>query len=492
MSFATEVGGWRALSLRMGGWQPTIYHQFDVARQLLIMGTSENSKPNYKSDSTEIRVTSPDAEEVYVFSLAGKHLRTLYGLTGAVKYLFTHDLNGDLIKVTDKYGQETIFTRDLVTRIVTSITSPKGLVTVLDYNTNGYLKSVSNPNQEIYSFEYKDATSGLLSRFTKPEGQYSTFTYDSAGFLVKDEHSGGFSQTLRSEYNPSNSHSPRSNFITTSEGRVTISSMQNSLTTSKETHYQQSTPDGVYISSRNGSTASSVKDNKKLQSISYSFDPRHVGATYTSLIGLTMNKKTNVTSYERKASLSNANDPFSIISLEYKERSVDGTKVSTYNPTNKEWSVVTSENRKSVSRMNAMEDIVQSQLGNLGPVKYSYLANGRLSKISQSERTTSFYYDQNGFLSKTIDPIGRITTQRNDLVGKPISITNPDGRTTHYEYDLNGNLISMKLPTNQNNDRVHSFEYNEQELLSKYSPPLLSGNSATDYEYNLDKELTKI
>jgi len=49
-------------------------------------------------------------------------------------------------------------------------------------------------------------------------------------------------------------------------------------------------------------------------------------------------------------------------------------------------------------------------------------------------------------------------------------------------------MTKMILP----HGMVHNFTYNGLELLGKYQPPIIAGVNDTDYEYNLDKQLTKI
>jgi YD repeat-containing protein len=60
----------------------------------------------------EIVIPSQDGTEVFVFSGAGLHLRTLNALTGAVKFQFVYDSSGKLVQVTDGDNNVTTIERD--------------------------------------------------------------------------------------------------------------------------------------------------------------------------------------------------------------------------------------------------------------------------------------------------------------------------------------------------------------------------------------------
>jgi RHS repeat-associated protein len=57
-----------------------------------------------------------------------------------------------------------------------------------------------------------------------------------------------------------------------------------------------------------------------------------------------------------------------------------------------------------------------------------------------------------------------------------------------YAYDANGNLTSLTPPERPG----HVFRYDKVDQTSAYEPPPVAGTGNTIYEYNLDKDLTKI
>ena len=57
--------------------------------------------PKWEHPGAEFAVASEDGRELYAFTAAGRHERTLAALTGAVRYAFGYDARGDVTTVTD-------------------------------------------------------------------------------------------------------------------------------------------------------------------------------------------------------------------------------------------------------------------------------------------------------------------------------------------------------------------------------------------------------
>ncbi len=57
-----------------------------------------------------------------------------------------------------------------------------------------------------------------------------------------------------------------------------------------------------------------------------------------------------------------------------------------------------------------------------------------------------------------------------------------------FGYDANGNVTSVTPPGRP----AHVFGFTPNDLMSSYTPPLLSTEAPTTYEYNLDKQPTVI
>ncbi|MBY0586559.1 putative Ig domain-containing protein [bacterium] len=77
------------------------------------------------------------------------------------------------------------------------------------------------------------------------------------------------------------------------------------------------------------------------------------------------------------------------------------------------------------------------------PSRTTYNSIGRPTRIVDAQgNVTSFDYDQAGNLWRTVDPLGRISTQQIDPnTGLLKETRDAEGRTTRYRYDIAGNLI---------------------------------------------------
>ena len=136
---------------------------------------------------------SPDGHEVYEFSGAGRHLRTLDGLTGVTRYQFAYDAAGRFSDVTDANGNTTHIERT-ADGTPTAIVAPNGQRTTVTLGNDGYLSAIANPAGETTSLTY--GPGGLLATLTDPRGGVHTFIYDGPGRLISDQGPSGEIKTL--------------------------------------------------------------------------------------------------------------------------------------------------------------------------------------------------------------------------------------------------------------------------------------------------------
>ena len=88
------------------------------------------------SSFSDIVMAAEDGSEVYVFTSAGRHLRTLDALTGTVRFQFTYDGAGRLATVADSDGNVTTIERDGSGNL-SAIVAPFGQRTTLAVNGDG-------------------------------------------------------------------------------------------------------------------------------------------------------------------------------------------------------------------------------------------------------------------------------------------------------------------------------------------------------------------
>src|SRR6185295_13078039 len=101
--------------------------------------------------ATEIVIPSSDVLQLYVFNEVGRHLRTLHALTGATLHTFSYDASGRLASIVDGAGNTVTIARAADGKPL-SITAPRGQVTQLQTDANGYLTSIANPAGEARVF----------------------------------------------------------------------------------------------------------------------------------------------------------------------------------------------------------------------------------------------------------------------------------------------------------------------------------------------------
>src|SRR5690606_4198402 len=108
------------------------------------------------------------------------------GLLGHTLYEFGYDEHNLLISSTDAHGNVTLIDRD-VDGTPLGITAPfgptnlQGQTMALTLDEDGYLETVTNANNETWTIGYENNGGGLVTSFTKPRGNASTYVYDSLG-----------------------------------------------------------------------------------------------------------------------------------------------------------------------------------------------------------------------------------------------------------------------------------------------------------------------
>ncbi|HEX7672551.1 MAG TPA: RHS repeat-associated core domain-containing protein [Bdellovibrio sp.] len=442
--------------------------------------------------TTNISIPSSDGGEIYVFSSAGVHLKTLNALTNAVRWTFGYNDAGLLISATDGDGNVTSLTRDS-NGLVTSITSPYGAVTQLSSDGNGYLASVANPNGETYQLKY--ATGGLLSEFVRPNGKSSKFDYDSTGLLIKDTNAnGGFTALLRT-LSPSTGTtiqmSTAENMQSTRQfsqdyfGTGVVADTHEDGTTSLANYFKSSfsnqEPSGDQVSiysaadTRLGAPASYNSQTSFLSGGSPSSSPAWFSVVHT-----------------RTYTYPNPGDTSTFVRTD-KDAWELKSQTSTYDSSTKTFTDVSALDVTSTRVIDDQGRPLRVQTANLAATVNTYDSHGRLvssvtgdPQVDGSSRTTTFSYNAQGLLGTVTDALGRTTSYTYDASQRPLTTTFNDGRSVTYEYDQDGNVTGVTPPSRPK----HIFGFDAIDSLISYLAPTESRN--TTYSYNLDKKLTGV
>ncbi|XP_041440534.1 teneurin-4 isoform X7 [Xenopus laevis] len=127
-------------------------------------------------------VSSPIAQELYLFDTMGRHLYTQSLTTGDYLYNFTYTGEGDLTLITDNNGNTLNVRRDS-TGMPLWLVVPDGQVYWLTIGTNSALKSMSAQGHELAMMTYH-GNSGLLATKSNEDGWTTFYEYDGFGRLT--------------------------------------------------------------------------------------------------------------------------------------------------------------------------------------------------------------------------------------------------------------------------------------------------------------------
>ncbi|WP_374077024.1 RHS repeat domain-containing protein [Bdellovibrio bacteriovorus] len=467
----------------LGGWSPSIVHSYDPFKRVLYSGDGSSRPVEAVETETGYYATNSSGTEIYFFDSNGKHLQTKNTLIGNLIFFIAYDEQNRIQSISDQYNNVTSF---VFTDAQVEIVSPYGQRTRILFDNNGWLKSVTNPNNETYSVDIN--ANGFIIGFQKPAGQKSIVTYDEEGLVVKDQGAGGdFVSFLRlfdaSTLKQTVTKTTAMNRTTQYISSVVLGDSQRSTVSSY----------GASSSSTNTKDGSSSVDSHGIvHSTSYTDDPRFGSmASYTSSDSVTYPDQSisTIISKSISAVLSDENDPLSLASLRVTTTlQNDSSRVFTseYNSSERVLTSTSAEGRKVHQTLSVNGQVASVQKGNLTPTLFNYDGRGRVSSIQQGDRTMSFAYDEFGNLESSTDYYGRVTQYRYDGANRVTQKISPSGNSVSMSYDANGNMIGI-APAGR---KMHKFVYNLFELVGEYLPPQVSAwvTGSTLYKYNLDQQ----
>ncbi len=434
--------------------------------------------------TSEILIAAEDGSELYQFDSLGRHLRTRDALTGATLLTFGYDAVGRLSAVTDADNNVTTVERDGQGR-PTGILGPFGQRTTLAVDGVGYLASVSDPLGNRVQPYHQAA--GLLDSLADPRGNVHRFTYDGEGRLRRDDDpAGGFKTLTLTETDSSWTVAIPTALGRTQTYRVDRTSLGGTrrvltdpaglLTTSTTTRDGRTTTSyatGLTMTATGGADPRWAMQAPILQSLTV----QTPGGLTASLTG-----RSHVT-------LSNPADPLTL-ATQIDSMALNGQwTVSGYDQATREMVRTSPAGRQVFGRLDARGRLVKAQTAGLDSLTISYDAQGRVTQEQVGGRIWTYAYDSRSRLVRTIDPVGRQDSLIYDDADRPTRRLLPGGREIQFGYDSSGNLTSITPPAQV----PHSFGLTPVDLVSGYTPPNVGlASPATTYEYNLDRQLTRI
>ena len=419
---------------------------------------------------------SDDGREVYLFSGEGRHLRTLDALTGAVRFQFSYDADGNLASVTDASGNVTTIER--TGGIATAIVAPGGQRTDLTINPDGWLESVSDPLAEAHTMAY--SAEGLLQTFADPMGNVHTFAYDVRGRLISDAAPDGQTTTL------SRADLGDGYAVTTTSALGRTHTYEVEQLPTKQVRRTTIDPTGATTISiiTPGVSEQTTFPGGATASATYGRDPRFgmLAPAITNLVVTTPGGKTRTITSTLSASLSNPDDLLSLTQLAETVTEAGNTRTRVYNAATRTFTLTTAEGRTSTATLDALGRMVSYQPGaGVSPIVDTYDPLGRLILETQGALTRSYGYDAANRLTSTTDGAGQTTTYAYDAADRMTDTTTPAGHHYHVTYDATGNVTSLTMPSGA----VHTLGYTSTNNDDTYTAP---GGTALDRAYSVDGE----
>ncbi len=435
----------------------------------------------------EISMPSPSGAEVWVFSLSGRHLRTLDAVMGTTLLSFNYSKDGLLTSVVD-IENKTLSIERLPEGAVKAIVGPYGHRTAIEQNEFGFISSLTNPLSE--RVELTIGQGGLLTQMKDARGSIHTYEYDAVGRLVKDSNPAGGFQRLNSTQLSTTKHEVT---VATAEGRV-------------ETYLREEVDLGEkhLRTFRNGTTSIREAPNdgtrRRVSPEGIETTEKESGdARFGFQSPLTADMRVTMPSGQRATSMTESNaveyvsgDFASGIATFSSTHTLFGRPyTSTWVAADKTWTTSTPEGRLSRVTVDAKGKTLVSKAPGVLDTVFTYDADGRVETATQGTRTLKYAYNAQGLVEKLTDALGRETTFTYNAAGRPTASTGPGNRTIAVESDAHGNIVSLAPPGAEK----HAMAYTPVDLLQRYAPPLANAQAsvnATDYSYNLDQELVKV
>ena len=466
--------------------------------ELYIADTSSNTlrkvSPSLPGVSLgEIVVPAEDGSELYIFDDQGRHLRTVNPLNKAIIYLFHYNTNGYLISVEDADNNITTIERDS-NSMATAIVAPGGQRTALTMDANGYLKGIVCPLGKVVQLAYD--SNGLMTSLIDHKGNVHSYIYDAKGLLIKDTNpAGGYTALSRIETTRGHAVTAKSALGRSStysierlangdEYRVNTNSAGGKILVTED-QYGNTTvtyPDGTVTTTQEGPDPrwGMLAPLTQYEEVTTPGGLERIIQKY----GTATYNDANPTELETLSYVTTINqyeyDPYDTMQLSTTDQNVVKTYTNTYDATTNSITTVTPLGMKTVSMLDAKCRPVQNKVDSIDAVNYTYDTKGHVTSIAQGDQSVTYTYDSKNRVASAKDAAGNTEKYEYNDADKLTKTTAANNSIYLYDYDANGNCIQITMP----NGTVHKMDYDVNDQGAGYTPP---SNTAYTSAYDLDK-----
>ena len=354
---------------------------------------------------------------------------------------YEFDLNGRLQAITDPNNNQVTFAYDGNGNLLT-ITDTVGRAITLAYNADNKIQTITDFTGRQWSYTY-DANHNLTS-VTNPAGHTTSYTYYDGTFSPLNEHN---IHTITD----ANGHTMTFTYYTNDKVFRHTNDLNETRTFSYNPFWQETrvvNEEGytrVYVYDDVGNLVKLIEETGGVRT--YTWDDDRNLTSHTDPFG-------NVTTYTY-------DDKGNVLQV---TNALSYTKTYEYDPTfNKPTRIddnskvvlrVYDSHGNLVSETDAASNTTTTEYDShsnpititnalCGVTVNTYDENGNLTQTRDPlGYITTFEYDQLGQLIRTVDANGHPTRYDYDVVGRPITVTNAISGTTVYAYDAVGNKTS--------------------------------------------------
>ncbi len=425
--------------------------------------TMQTTVYKYNDKKQLISKTDPNgAETKYTYDSHGNLTKKTDGLGNSIVNVY--DTRDNLISSTDKLGNKTEYTYDAknnltkvqypgggtVTKtydsknLLTSSKDLRGVTTTYTYNAQNLLTKASYASRTV-TYAY---TKGQPTTVTDPLGRTTTKTYNEAGFLM--------SVTDAQDNTTSYTYDNKGNMLTVTDaaGNVTAKEYDAGGSLVKSTDAKGNVTSYTY--NGNLKMTSMILPNGKTIRYAYDGEDRLIRTSYpdgttavnTYDAGGRLIKQTdrdgNTTAFEYDA----ANNVVKTTNAEggviLKEYDAAGNLTKTKEP------LTIYDPYYDFDYPEDYEGEDWAMTNVTVTTSYTYDNNGRMIKSVNSQGGETVYtYNTAGDLIYVTDPMGNKTNNKYDAFGNLLIVTDPRGNTTTYSYDKADNLLTVTNALNQ-------------------------------------------
>lgn len=444
----------------------------------------------------------PDGENTYRpekgYEVITTHADGTSTLEDADGYSYEFDLNGCLESISDKNGNELLFTyaetdeiKDLLPyssispyalidtpiiigydfQLIRVAESHEGTLTGryadFDYNANGRIIEIEDSAGRKVTYEYSADQKGDLVRMFDPEGNMYEYAYDDNHLMTSLVGLGCGDCTLHEN--------------TYNEDKQVIRQKHGNGITEFE-----------YLPANRTKVSTHIYDDQTSQLLHtryeyYDFNSEGYTLKHTQQVGSELDEEPASTEdddvvwsyvYEANGNVQSQTNPQGVTTEYTYDVQTGNLLTEKVNVPDSTDYVLTEYAYDSAHNKYTSITITSTYDPQTYKTEYTYDANGNSAtetKYSDSDDpataiTTRYTYDENGNILTATDPVGNVTTREYDSYGNLSRVYDPNYpvRQTLYTYDTVGNMLS----TNDARGNTTSFEYDDLGRITKITDPL--------------------